>query len=333
VQRVIQRTIGDGHDLTAPWVAGDLVLEAVYDNERTLRDGSSGTAVMKVQQLLFYLGFDLPVYGADGIFGPETRAAVVAFQQANVDEAGQQLVDDGVVGPLTMGALNREANRTGTHLGNLIRTAPLAALAGPPTAVPRTLTVDRIDIVDSPAGAIGGYPDIVGDADLNVPGPFNDAATGETKNVHQIHFHLDNGNAADLTPRRELQRSAFRAGVEAKNPPDQPLPPGVAGPATPGGFGGVLVGPDGPPPHEIQRPTADTLVVADAPGSLRTPAADYPYIYRSHFTLTAEDSRGAPIARIKYDVRIERRSAADVPNTENSIVATEKKDFVRGKNL
>jgi peptidoglycan hydrolase-like protein with peptidoglycan-binding domain len=333
LQRVVQRTIGDGHDLTAPWVAGDLVLEAIYDNERVMRNGDSGTAVMKVQQLLFYLGFDFPVYGADGIFGPETEAAVVAFQRAHVDEAGTQLVDDGVVGPLTMGALNREADLTGTNLGNLIRTAPLPALQGPPTAVPRTLTVDRIDIVDSPAGAIGGYPDIVGDADLNVPGPFNDAVTGETKNVHQIHFHLDNGSSADLTPRRELQRSAFRAGVEAKNPPDQPPAGGGAGPPIPGGFGGILVGPDGPPAHEIQRPTADKLVVADAPGSLRTPAADYPYIYRSHFTLTAEDGRGAPIARIKYDVLIERTSAADVPNTENRIVAVEKKDFVRGKNL
>jgi hypothetical protein len=107
----------------------------------------------------------------------------------------------------------------------------------------------------------------------------------------------------------------------------------MAGPPTPGGFSGVLVGPDGPPPHEIQRPTADTIVIADAPGSLTTPAADYPYIYRSHFTLTVEDARRAPIARVKYDVRIERRTAADVPNTENQIFHTEKKDFVRGRNL
>lgn len=333
LQRVMQRTLGDGHDLSAPWLAGDIVLEAIYDDERLMQNGSRGTAVKKVQQLLFYLGIDFPAHGADGIFGPETKAAVEEFQRSNVDEAGVQLVVDGIVGPLTMGALNREANRTGTHIGNLTRTAPIPALQGPPTATPVPLSVDRIDIVDSAAGAIGGYPAIVGNADLNNPGPFNDAATGETRNTHQIHFHLDNGNSASLSPRRELQRSAFRAGHENKNPADQPLPPGVAGPPTPGGFTGVLVGPDGPPPHEIQRPTADTIVIADSPGSLRTLPAEYPYIYRSHFTLTVEDARSAPIARIKYDVRIERRNAGDIPNTENQIVATEKRDFVRGRNL
>jgi len=331
---VVQRTIGDGHDLSAPWLAGNAVLEAIYDNERLMRKGITGIAVTKVQQLLFYWGIDLPVYGADGIFGSETETAVKEFQRANVDEAGTQLVDDGIVGPLTMGAFNREANRTGTHIENLIRTAPLLALQGPPTGSPPPLSVDRIDVVDSAAGAIGGYPAIVGGASLNTPGPFSDPATGETKNSHQIHFHLDNGNSASLTPRRELQRTAIIRGGSHENPPAQVLPPGVVGPPIPGGFTGLRVGPDGPPPHEIQRPTANTIVVADAPGINRAPtAADYPISYRSHFFLTVEDARNAPIARIKYDVHIRRTSLANIPNAENRIVAIEKKDFVRGRNL
>jgi peptidoglycan hydrolase-like protein with peptidoglycan-binding domain len=334
VQRVVQRTIGDGHDLTAPWLAGDVVLEAIYDNERLMRNGSTGTAVKKVQQLLFYLGIDFPQHGADGIFGPETEAAVKEFQRAHVDEAGNQLVDDGIVGPLTMGALNREANRTGTNIGNLIRTAPLPALQGPPTASPVPLSVDKIDVIDSGVGAIGGYPPIVGGASLNTPGPFSDPVTGETKNSLQIHFHLDHGNSASLTPRRELQRTAIAHGATHENPPAQVLPPGVFGPPIPGGFSGLRVGPDGPAPHEIQRPTADKIVIADAPGINRAPtAADYPISYQAHFFLTVEDARNAPIARIKYDVLIRRTSLANIPNAENRVVATEKKDFVRGRNL
>ena len=332
VQWMVQRTIGDGHDLSAPWLAGDAVLEAIYDDERLMRNGSRGTAVKKVQQLLFYLGIDFPAHGADGIFGPETKAAVKEFQMANVDEAGTQLVDDGIVGPLTMGALNREANRTGTHVEGLIRTTPLAALQGPSTATPTPLSVDRIDVVDSAAGAIGGYPGILGNADLNSPGPFNDPT--EVKNVHQIHFHLDNGSSADLTPLREVRATVtMGAGSVMDVPPDQALPPGVAGPPIPGGFTGMRIGNDGPPVHEIQRPTADTLVVADPPGLRGLVPASFPISMNAHFIFTVNDTRSAPVARINYDVLIDRRSVADVPNTDNRIVSTAKKDFVRGRNL
>jgi peptidoglycan hydrolase-like protein with peptidoglycan-binding domain len=308
------------------------VLEAIYDDERLMRNGSRGTAVKKVQQLLFYLGINFPAHGADGIFGAETEAAVKEFQRANVDEAGTQLVDDGIVGPLTMGALNREANRTGTHVEGLIRTTPLAALQGPSTATPTPLSLDRIDVVDSAAGAIGGYPAILGNADLNSPGPFNDPT--EVKNVHQIHFHLDNGSSADLTPLREVRATVtLGAGSVTDVPPDQALPPGVAGPPIPGGFTGMRIRNDGPPFHEIQRPTANTLVVADAPGLRGLVPANFPVSMNAHFIFTVNDTRGAPVARINYDVLIDRRSVADVPNTDNRIVSTAKKDFVRGRNL
>ena len=331
-ESLVQRTIGDGHDLTAPWLAGDAVLEAIYDNERLMRNGRTGTAVKKIQQLLFYLGIDFPAHGADGIFGSETEAAVKEFQRANVDEAGIQLVDDGIIGPLTMGALNREANRTGTIVEGLTRATPLAALPGPSTARRPPLSVDRIDIIDSAAGAIGGYPAILGNANLNTPGPFNDPT--EVKNVHQISFHLDNGSSADLTPLREVRATFTRAGGAVTNmPPDQALPPGTAGPPTPGGFTGVRIANDGPPAHEIQRPTADTLVVADAPGPRGLVPANFPVTLNAHFIFTVNDSRGAPVARINYDVFIDRRSVGDVPNTANRIVSTDRKDFVRGKHL
>lgn len=64
-----------------------------------LRFGSTGSRVTTLQM-------DLSVYASrpvavDGIFGPETDGAVRSFQE----EEG--LVADGIVGPLTLGALGR----------------------------------------------------------------------------------------------------------------------------------------------------------------------------------------------------------------------------------
>lgn len=61
--------------------------------------GSSGHFVRYIQQRLEYHGFDLPVYGIDGIFGDETRTAVLAFQRS------KGLKIDGIVGPETWPAL------------------------------------------------------------------------------------------------------------------------------------------------------------------------------------------------------------------------------------
>lgn len=96
----VQRTIGDGHDLTSPRFSGDTVLEACFDNERLLSVGSQGNAVTKLQQALVDAGFPLPKFGVDGIFGSETRTAVRDFQQAS------GILVDGLVGPQTMGALD-----------------------------------------------------------------------------------------------------------------------------------------------------------------------------------------------------------------------------------
>lgn len=63
----------------------------------TLRSGMTGPAVARVQETLRSRGF----YNGtiDGIFGPATEAAVMAFQRS------VQLADDGVVGPATWQAL------------------------------------------------------------------------------------------------------------------------------------------------------------------------------------------------------------------------------------
>jgi len=200
-----------------------------------------------------------------------------------------------------------------------------------PPATPASPLISSINIVNSAAGATSGYPGITS-GDLNAPGPWNHPTNGGVSNVHQIHFNLAQGDSSTLTPRREIQRSAWFAGTESRNPADRPAAPGSGGSPTQGGFNGVLVGPDGPGAHEVKRPTRSTIVVADAPGAASLSAAQFPFIYRSHFAVTVA-AGGVDIARIRYDVRIEKTNAANVPNVENSITAVDKADLVRGRSL
>ncbi|HAX86468.1 MAG TPA: hypothetical protein DCY91_09400 [Cyanobacteria bacterium UBA11370] len=141
---VIQRTIGDGHDLTAEHLAGDEVLEAVYDEEQLLQIGSRGTAVLKLQQALIDAGLSLPQFGVDGIFGAETKAAVEDFQRAS--GLGDDEVD-GIVGPITMGWLDqRFADRP----------APTGSGEGPTSgcSTTKTATIDIVSLHGSNRDAI-----------------------------------------------------------------------------------------------------------------------------------------------------------------------------------
>jgi hypothetical protein len=70
--------------------------------------------VKDLQQRLADLGFHVSV---DGILGPETRAAVTAFQTQNVDALGTPLIVDGVVGPVTWASLIAKAAAPGSAPG------------------------------------------------------------------------------------------------------------------------------------------------------------------------------------------------------------------------
>ncbi|MBA2177005.1 peptidoglycan-binding protein [Halobacillus locisalis] len=63
-----------------------------------LREGDRGENVTEVQRQLSYLGYYKD--SIDGSFGPNTRNAVIQFQRE------QNLIVDGIVGPMTFGALN-----------------------------------------------------------------------------------------------------------------------------------------------------------------------------------------------------------------------------------
>lgn len=70
---------------------------SMHLGEAQLSTGSTGTEVKSLQQILQGQGYNVgPV---DGIYGPQTQAAVQAFQKT------KGLLPDGIVGPQTWQAL------------------------------------------------------------------------------------------------------------------------------------------------------------------------------------------------------------------------------------
>lgn len=99
---MIQRTIGDGHDLNSPRFKGDSILEACYDDKARLTRGAQGESVRKIQQALSELGYDLGPANVDGIYGNFTWNAVKQFKSDQ--KLGWEWMGD--VGPGTMGRLD-----------------------------------------------------------------------------------------------------------------------------------------------------------------------------------------------------------------------------------
>lgn len=101
---------------------------------------SEVASVKEYQQLLIAKGYSVGATGADGIKGPATTAAVVAFQRAS------GLTPDGLVGPMTIGAL-----RSGVH-GTA--PAPAPAAAAPPFPLPAG---SYFGPRSGPAASVSGY--------------------------------------------------------------------------------------------------------------------------------------------------------------------------------
>jgi peptidoglycan hydrolase-like protein with peptidoglycan-binding domain len=85
--------------------------------EPTLTEGDSGAAVQTLQTRLNVWGANLTV---DGDFGPDTLAAVKAFQTE------QKLTVDGIVGPLTWAALNADPGTYPAPTGLAVGSVTLA---------------------------------------------------------------------------------------------------------------------------------------------------------------------------------------------------------------
>lgn len=156
--------------------------------------------------------------------------------------------------------------------------------------------VDKVELVTSLAGAVGGYKDgeFACDVSLNQPGPFNDIwYSGSVANSHQVQFHLSQGRPEDLRVVRLAKRTSTRGGKTYTKP-------GTDSPTAD----------DGPPPHEYQF-TKDKLVIADAPGwckpfqSLKD--SDFPLTYSADFSTYAYDPLDkSVVASISYHVEISK---------------------------
>ncbi|ARK30867.1 peptidoglycan-binding domain-containing protein [Halalkalibacter krulwichiae] len=70
--------------------------------EGTLKMGSRGEAVKALQKGLSDMSYNLSV---DGVYGPQTRAAVIKFQQRFPD-----LANDGIFGPKTKSVMDKVLN-------------------------------------------------------------------------------------------------------------------------------------------------------------------------------------------------------------------------------
>lgn len=90
----------------------------------TLKRGDSSANVAWAQRALNQHGF--PCGTADGSFGPKTEAAVIAFQRS------KGLTADGIIGPLTIAAL--EGERLHQYKAGDVSVATAQAITGAPAA-------------------------------------------------------------------------------------------------------------------------------------------------------------------------------------------------------
>lgn len=173
--------------------------------------------------------------------------------------------------------------------------APETELGATPARGFTPPVVDKVELVTSSAGAVGGFPGSSScHLNLNNPEPYNDPSfTGSVANVHQVHFHVSQGRPDDMRAKRLVKRTSDQNGdVHSKPGNDGPSPD------------------DGPPLHEY-RFTQDKMVIADAPGfcwgrhGLDT--SHFPMTYSGDFSLYAFDPLDKRIlASISYRVEISK---------------------------
>jgi hypothetical protein len=152
---------------------------------------------------------------------------------------------------------------------------------------PRKGKVSAVTLIDSPTGALSGFPSLANVPDLNKPGPVNATTTGACQNVQQIRFDLSGipNNEVDLLRTKD----------------------GVAGPV---GQEQPRKGPDGPSdPTKLRQNSL--IAVADTPGISKA-TSGFPLRYSMSFQLFAFDIVSKSImAKATYKVNILKQSVGD----------------------
>ena len=127
--------------------------------QRLLRNGSIGGDVRALQEIMIRLGYELPIYGADGDFGPETEEALRRLQ------AALDVIADGEYGEETHEALMAELARSDAEEAAAEKTVRVICTAaqsayvrtGPGTGYSILTVVHTGDALDSPAAAENGW--------------------------------------------------------------------------------------------------------------------------------------------------------------------------------
>lgn len=152
---------------------------------------------------------------------------------------------------------------------------------------PRAGKVTSVTLIDSPSGALSGFPAIAGAPDLNIPGPFNDTQTGACQNVQQIKFDLSG------IPSNEVNLARLKDGVAGPVGHEQPRK-GLDGPSD---------------PTKLRR--NNLIAVADCPGIGRAHSG-FPLHYDVKFQLYAFDAVSTAIlAKATYSVNILKQAVND----------------------
>jgi hypothetical protein len=126
---------------------GDTRLDKIQAGKTALCAGMHGLQVTKLQQALVDAGYKLPKHGVDGKFGPETEAALKAFQ------GDAKVKPTGVLDKATLNALNTKYDTRQPYVDN--------ATYDPWDPKTRTLSAeDKAGIQDAmvPKGAPGSSP-------------------------------------------------------------------------------------------------------------------------------------------------------------------------------
>jgi hypothetical protein len=158
-----------------------------------------------------------------------------------------------------------------------------------PGGTPKAGKVSAVTLIDSPTGALSGFPSLSGVPDLNTPGPFNDTTTGACQNVQQIRFDL-----SGITP-NEVDLFRKKDGVAGTVGQEQPRK-----------------GPDGPSdPTKLREDKESLIAVADTPGISKANAG-FPLRYALNFELYAFDVVSkAILAKVTYSVNILKQAVND----------------------
>lgn len=125
-----------------------------------LRQGSRGPSVTELQNLLNQRLTPSPGLQADGIFGPHTRKAVLAFQKNN------WLVEDGEVGPCTWAALRQTEKYKILHDVMLVPQQDPSACWLASTSMLLRQSIPRSAVPSTLLASDGG---LLNDSELNEP--------------------------------------------------------------------------------------------------------------------------------------------------------------------